>query len=74
MQETIVKYNSSLLDEAVEYLVKLWQTKKYDLPCDMEAPCMRLVRLPDLKKYPIPSECQTVSIVIEYVVCVTCIN
>ena len=47
-----MKYNASLLDDAVEYLVKLWGTKKYPIPKEMEAPCMRLIRLPDLKKFP----------------------
>jgi hypothetical protein len=61
LQDNIVKYNAGLLDEVVEYLVKLWGTKKYPMSKDMEAPCMRLVRVPDLKKFPLPPNASSVS-------------
>ena len=52
-QSKIPVYASSLLDQATEMLSKAWATEKFPIPKEMEAPFMRLVRMPDLKKYPI---------------------
>ena len=54
------KYVTNMLDEAVEYLVNLWGTDKLPIPRDMEAPYMRLVRMPPIPKFPIPERNKTV--------------
>ena len=53
-QEVVQKYITSLLDEALEYLVTLWGTEKFPIPRDMEAPYLRLVRLPFIPRFPVP--------------------
>ncbi len=53
-QDAVYSYITALLDEAVEYLVKLWGTEKFPIPRDMEAPYLRLVRLPPIPRFPIP--------------------
>lgn len=47
-------YNSSLADQAAEMLAQAWKTHKLQVPKDMEAPFMRLVKMPELKSFPIP--------------------
>ncbi len=37
-------------------LAKKWGTEIFPIPPDMEAPFMRLVRLPELKRYPVVKE------------------
>ena len=54
MQEAITEYVTALLEKAVSLLVEKWGTRRFDLPRDMEAPYMRIVRLPD-SGYHIPS-------------------
>lgn len=49
-KDAIVQYNSTLLNLAVDYLAALWNTQKCPLTEDMEAPCMRLVKVPNLTK------------------------
>ena len=56
------KYITNLLDEAVDYLVKLWGTEKFPIPRDMEAPYMRLVRVPPIPRFPIPEENKQVGV------------
>ncbi|XP_013398268.1 hercynylcysteine sulfoxide lyase [Lingula anatina] len=52
---TIAKYNSALVAEGAAHLVKVWGTKHLEIPKEMEAPYMRLIKLPPLNNYP-PSE------------------
>ena len=56
LQEAIVGYNSQLADEAVALLTAAWGTGKFPIPKDMEAPCMRVVRLPDLTQFPVKQD------------------
>jgi len=56
LQEAIVGYNSQLADEAVALLTAAWGTEKFPIPKDMEAPCMRVVRLPDLTQFPVEQD------------------
>ncbi|XP_069131369.1 uncharacterized protein [Argopecten irradians] len=49
--ETIIRYCSDLLDEAANKMVKEWGTHKLPVPKEMEAPCMRLIKLPKLTGY-----------------------
>ncbi len=59
-QDVVQNYIKNLLDEAVDYLVKLWGTEKFPIPRDMEAPYLRMVKLPPLPGFPIPEECKQV--------------
>ena len=47
----ITEYSSKLLDEAVDMLVKSWGTCRISMPKELEAPFMKLVKLPELKRY-----------------------
>lgn len=50
--EKISDYCKKLATEGAELLVRKWKTSQFPLPESMVAPFLRLVRLPDLKKYP----------------------
>ena len=47
----IQQYTSKLLDETVEMLVNSWGTNRIEMPKELEAPFMKLIKLPDLKGY-----------------------
>ncbi|XP_021365491.1 probable L-cysteine desulfhydrase, chloroplastic [Mizuhopecten yessoensis] len=49
----ITGHNSSLLDILTERMVTEWGTDKLPIPRDMEAPCLRMVRLPKMDGYDI---------------------
>ena len=49
--ETITEYNSNLIEKAVEYLCKLWKTERNGVPKNLEAPFMKLIKLPKMKSY-----------------------
>lgn len=51
--ENITNYNTKLLDKAVQILTENWQTKKLEIPLEMEAPFMKVIELPELKNYEI---------------------
>ena len=36
-----------LLEKAANLLVEKWGTRRFDIPRDMEAPYMKIIRLPD---------------------------
>ena len=55
-QDAVIEYNTKLADEAADLLVERWGTSKLDIPPEMEAPFLRMVRLPDLKDYPAKAE------------------
>jgi len=46
---TITKYTSKLLEEAVEMLVSSWGTNRLELPKELEAPFMKVIKLPRFK-------------------------
>ncbi|KAL5012702.1 hypothetical protein ScPMuIL_011253 [Solemya velum] len=48
----IVGYNMTILEEVVDRLVKTWDTSQLEIPKSMEAPCMRVIKLPDIPGYP----------------------
>ena len=48
---SIRKYTDELLDQAVDLLVKGWNTNEPGIPKELEAPFMRLIKLPYLKSY-----------------------
>lgn len=48
---SITEYTSSLLDQVTERMVTEWGTGKLPIPRDMEAACMRMIRLPKLEQY-----------------------
>ncbi|XP_060085061.1 uncharacterized protein LOC132564424 [Ylistrum balloti] len=47
----ITGYNSSLLDLVTDRMVTEWGTGKLPIPRDMEAPCMKMIRLPHMDLY-----------------------
>jgi selenocysteine lyase/cysteine desulfurase len=47
----ITSYTSELLDQALELLTKSWQTEVVRMPKELEAPFMKLVKLPHMKNY-----------------------
>ena len=47
----ITEYTSKLLEEAVEMLVSSWGTRLISMPKELEAPFMKLIKLPELKYY-----------------------
>lgn len=49
--QKIYRYNTDLLDKAVDMLVINWKTSKFNLAKELEAPFMRLVKLPKMKNY-----------------------
>ena len=53
LQETVQKYTSELINKAADYLVNLWGTETFQIPNYIQAPNMRVIRLPDLPKYPL---------------------
>ena len=57
-----MEYNSTLVDKAADMLVARWKTNRFPIAKEMEAPFMKLIRVPDLKKYPIPEPMQKVTI------------
>ena len=50
-QDVINAYNTNLLETAVSELESAWGTKRLPIPPDMQAPYMRLVRVPDMPNY-----------------------
>ena len=46
---TITEYTSKLLEEAVEMLVSSWGTNRLELPKELEAPFMKVIKLPKFK-------------------------
>jgi selenocysteine lyase/cysteine desulfurase len=50
--DKIYDYCSKLVAQGADLLVQKWNTKHFPLPDDMKAPFMRMVRIPDLRKYP----------------------
>ena len=40
------------MDQAADMLAEKWKTNRFPVPKDMEAPFMKLVRLPNMKEYP----------------------
>ena len=55
-QDVISAYNTDLVTKASVLLARHWDTKTLDIPRDMEAPYMRMVRLPDMKQFSVPKE------------------
>ncbi|CAF0730178.1 unnamed protein product [Brachionus calyciflorus] len=49
--ENITKYNSAVLEKAVDLLVESWGTQSLQIPKEMEAPFMKNVELPVLVNY-----------------------
>ena len=49
--ELISEYNINLIEKAVDYLCKQWNTKRNDVPKNLEAPFMKLIKLPKMKSY-----------------------
>ncbi|XP_060069759.1 uncharacterized protein LOC132549804 isoform X2 [Ylistrum balloti] len=49
--ETVMEYNTALLKEAVDLITSSWETHTLPIPKSLEAPCVRMVRLPQLKAY-----------------------
>lgn len=47
----ITSYTNKLLDEAVKLLTVNWQTDVVQMPKELEAPFMKLIRLPLMKNY-----------------------
>ncbi|XP_033743677.1 uncharacterized protein LOC117329706 isoform X2 [Pecten maximus] len=47
----VIEYNTELLQQAVDLLVSSWETHTLAIPKSMEAPCVRMIRLPLLKDY-----------------------
>ncbi|XP_033729509.1 hercynylcysteine sulfoxide lyase-like [Pecten maximus] len=47
----ITGYTSSLLDHVTDRMVAEWGTDKLPIPRDMEAPCMKMIRLPKMDQY-----------------------
>ena len=54
--EAIATYCSNLITEALEMLENAWKTKRLEIPIDLEAPFMRIIKLPYLKDYVIGPE------------------
>jgi selenocysteine lyase/cysteine desulfurase len=52
----ISKYNTELITKAADMLVARWKTGHYPLAEQLKAPYMRMVRLPHLKKFPLPEK------------------
>ena len=50
-QEVIKCYNNTLITEAAALLVDRWNTSELDIPRDMVAPCMRMVKLPAMRQF-----------------------
>ena len=50
MQETITSYNDELLTWAQKMLCEALDTKPLDIPCNMRAPCMAVIGLPESPK------------------------
>ena len=44
-------YSSRILKEAVKLLVDKWKTRTLELPSDLQAPFMKMIKLPKLKEY-----------------------
>jgi selenocysteine lyase/cysteine desulfurase len=49
--ESITKYNTNLIERAVDFLCDKWSTKRNDIPKFLEAPFMRLIKMPKMKSY-----------------------
>ncbi|XP_014678348.1 PREDICTED: isopenicillin N epimerase-like isoform X2 [Priapulus caudatus] len=49
--ETVRNYCRPLADDVVDLLVKAWHTEKLPIPRELEAPCLRLVRVPFIEGY-----------------------
>ena len=49
--ETITKYNTSLLEKAVALLCAEWKTCSLQVPKSIEAPFMKLIKMPKMKSY-----------------------
>ncbi|CAD5118526.1 DgyrCDS7219 [Dimorphilus gyrociliatus] len=58
--DNIIKYNSSLMKAATKMLVEAWNTSYLPVPNSMMAPNMSLIKLPCMKKYPIPEEAKEI--------------
>ncbi len=50
-QDAINAYNTNLLQTAVSELESAWGTKRLLIPSNMQAPYMRLIRVPDMPNY-----------------------
>ena len=48
---SIQQYSFNLLDQAVDLLTKGWNTTKVEMAKELEAPFMKLIRLPLMKNY-----------------------
>ncbi|XP_076091282.1 uncharacterized protein LOC143063175 isoform X2 [Mytilus galloprovincialis] len=78
--EKIRDYTDDLLNTSTELLSSSWKTEKLQIPKSMEAPFMRLVRLPELKQTSMNSiddgERRIVEIIINYgiVPCITFVD
>ena len=55
-QEVITTYTKDLVTKAATMLVTRWKTKMLDVSDDMLVPNMRMVKLPELKRYPAKQE------------------
>lgn len=49
--ERIASYNSALLAQAVDLLVRAWHTGKMEIAAELEAPFMKMVKLPPINNY-----------------------
>ena len=47
----VTAYNSRLISEAADLLCKEWKTIKLEMPASLEAPFMKLIKLPMLRSY-----------------------
>ncbi|OWF49913.1 uncharacterized protein LOC110451100 [Mizuhopecten yessoensis] len=49
--EKVLAYNTKLLQEAVDLIISSWETHTLPIPKSLEAPCVRMIKLPVLKDY-----------------------
>ena len=52
LQVAISQYIGDLLARISDMLITAWGTDKFSIPTEMEAPYIKMIRLPDLPGYP----------------------
>ena len=52
LQDTITQYVSDLLDEGVAMLCSAWGTTLPEIATELQAPFMKLIKLPEMPNYP----------------------
>lgn len=55
---TIREYTESILSQAVDMLYSAWKTDRYEISADLEAPFMKMIRLPYMKNYQVKSDAE----------------